>query len=504
MNSIAPMSTPRVGWPTSRAFGAAESSRATTIFCWLPPEKPPQRRSGSGGRDVEALHELRAPLPDGGKGEEDPVARLRPALVAEDGRLGRGEREHQAALLAVLRNVGEAHVAEQGGFGRGGRRERPPRERDPPGLGRLDPGQYVEELRLPVPGHPGHAEDLARPELEANVGEAGRAPLVGVAQALDGEDRRPRRPRLAADREQHIAAHHQPGELLLARLARVAMGHHLAAAHHEHGVGRGHDLAQLVGDEEDGHAVALEDLEDLEQPVGFLGGQHPGRFVQDQNAGAAEQGLQDLDPLLKSDRKIPDERVGIDLESVGGADLVHPRAGRLLAAGEQGAALAPEHHVLEHRHGRHQHEVLVHHADAVLDGVRRAGHPDRLPVDPDLAAVGGVEPVEDGHEGGFAGAVLADDPGDRSTVDREVDVAVGLDGPEALVDLPELDRRRGERPAGGRGCLYPFSASLQGSEPCSLWEGTWSRARRPACQREVVTSGTTGRTRSCGPRSCRR
>ena len=50
MNSIAPMSTPRVGWPTSRAFGAAESSRATTIFCWLPPEKPPQRRSGSGGR----------------------------------------------------------------------------------------------------------------------------------------------------------------------------------------------------------------------------------------------------------------------------------------------------------------------------------------------------------------------------------------------------------------------------------------------------------------------
>ena len=39
MNSIAPMSTPRVGWPTSNTPGAWPSSRASTSFCWLPPEK---------------------------------------------------------------------------------------------------------------------------------------------------------------------------------------------------------------------------------------------------------------------------------------------------------------------------------------------------------------------------------------------------------------------------------------------------------------------------------
>src|ERR1700722_16532016 len=39
MNSIAPMSTPRVGCPTSRIFGLRSISRASTIFCWLPPEK---------------------------------------------------------------------------------------------------------------------------------------------------------------------------------------------------------------------------------------------------------------------------------------------------------------------------------------------------------------------------------------------------------------------------------------------------------------------------------
>ena len=50
MNSIAPMSTPRVGWPTSRIFGAWPSSRASTSFCWLPPENLPLTSCGSRGR----------------------------------------------------------------------------------------------------------------------------------------------------------------------------------------------------------------------------------------------------------------------------------------------------------------------------------------------------------------------------------------------------------------------------------------------------------------------
>src|SRR5471032_1963510 len=50
MLSMVPMSTPRVGWPTSISFGCASTSRAITTFCWLPPESRPIRRSPFAGR----------------------------------------------------------------------------------------------------------------------------------------------------------------------------------------------------------------------------------------------------------------------------------------------------------------------------------------------------------------------------------------------------------------------------------------------------------------------
>ena len=50
MNSIAPMSTPRVGWPQSTIRGSRSISRASTIFCWLPPEKLAVFNRGAAGR----------------------------------------------------------------------------------------------------------------------------------------------------------------------------------------------------------------------------------------------------------------------------------------------------------------------------------------------------------------------------------------------------------------------------------------------------------------------
>ena len=60
MNSIAPMSTPRVGWPTSSTSGSRSISRAMTIFCWLPPEKLAVLRSQDGGRMSNRSIEARA------------------------------------------------------------------------------------------------------------------------------------------------------------------------------------------------------------------------------------------------------------------------------------------------------------------------------------------------------------------------------------------------------------------------------------------------------------
>src|SRR5436305_824188 len=43
--SIAPTSSPRVGWAAISTFGFREISRAAITFCWFPPERPPARVS---------------------------------------------------------------------------------------------------------------------------------------------------------------------------------------------------------------------------------------------------------------------------------------------------------------------------------------------------------------------------------------------------------------------------------------------------------------------------
>src|SRR4029453_7423545 len=78
---------------------------------------------------------------------------------------------------------------------------------------------------------------------------------------------------------------------------------------------------------------------------------------------------------------------------------------------------------------------------------RVLGAPDGGGLAPheDLAAVGLVVAVQDAHQGGLAGAVLADDAVDRTRAHRERHVTVGVNVAEPLVDPPELDRRRGQR-----------------------------------------------------------
>ena len=94
------------------------------------------------------------------------------------------------------------------------------------------------------------------------------------------------------------------------------------------------------------------------------------------------------------------------------------RTARRRRRASSGAAFGAEHHVLEHGERRHQHEMLVHHADAVADRLARATDAHGFAVDADLAGVGLVEAVEDRHQRRLAGAVLADDAVDRCRARR--------------------------------------------------------------------------------------
>src|SRR5439155_21134324 len=67
----------------------------------------------------------------------------------------------------------------------------------------------------------------------------------------------------------------------------------------------------------------FEAADDLEQLLRLLRRQHRGRLVEDENLRAAEERLQDLDPLLLADGDALDARVGVDGEAVALGQLAH-------------------------------------------------------------------------------------------------------------------------------------------------------------------------------------
>ena len=54
-STLAPMSMPRVGSSTISIFGRSASQRASTTFCWLPPERLPTTWSGLAMRMLSSL-----------------------------------------------------------------------------------------------------------------------------------------------------------------------------------------------------------------------------------------------------------------------------------------------------------------------------------------------------------------------------------------------------------------------------------------------------------------
>ena len=141
-------------------------------------------------------------------------------------------------------------------------------------------------------------------------------------------------------------------------------------------VGPGQHLLEVVGDEDDRRALGGERAEARQQLLRLRRGQRRRRLVEHQHPCVPVEGTQDLRPLLLTDGELPDERVGIDLEAVTLPVLADLRRGAPdpRPAHERAAGLA-EDHVLGDGEGRHEHEVLVHHPDALRDRVLGAAEP---------------------------------------------------------------------------------------------------------------------------------
>ena len=136
-------------------------------------------------------------------------------------------------------------------------------------------------------------------------------------------------------------------------------------------IGDRHDLAQLVGDEDDGLALVAELAQDAEQMIGLVGRQHAGGLIEDQDFSALEQGFENFDALLQAHGQFADDGIGIDFELIFVGQPREFGAGLGKGRADQRAAFGAEHDIFKNGEGINQHEMLVHHADAVGDGIGR-------------------------------------------------------------------------------------------------------------------------------------
>ena len=196
----------------------------------------------------------------------------------------------------------------------------------------------------------------------------------------------------------------------------------------------------MVADEQHREPAAGQLVDGAEQVAHLLRHQDGGGLVEDEDARAAIEHLQDLDALALAHPEVLDQRVGPHAEAVGLRDLVDARAGGAEVQPQALARLAAEDDVLEHGEVVGEHEVLVHHADPGRDGLRRRPQRHDRAVDGDRPLVGALHAVQDLHQRRLAGTVLTDDRVDAARPDADVDVAVGHDAREALGDAGEPHR----------------------------------------------------------------
>src|SRR3989449_507742 len=306
-------------------------------------------------------------------------------------------------------------------------------------------GQPGGEPPLTVAGDPRHADDLAGVHTKRAAGKR-RPPGLTLNREVTHLERGlergggPRAGVSLAERARGLKplADHQLDQAPLVHLVTRDRGDATAASHDRDAVAVGEDLADLVGDEDDGEALVGHRPERPEERVDLLRREHGRGLVEDQDVYAAVGGFQDLDLLLHADGELA--HLGVEIEGEpeargDGLDVVAVALG----TEPQPPALAPQQHVLERAEIGDELDVLVDHADAVTERVARRRDGGENAVDRDPAAIGAVEPAQHVHERGLARAVLAEQPVDLTARGGEIHTGQGHGLPEPLGGVRHVD-----------------------------------------------------------------
>ena len=192
-------------------------------------------------------------------------------------------------------------------------------------------------------------------------------------------------------------------------------------------------------DEHDRSAVRGERPHGVQEALRLVAGQRRSRLVHQQEPRITRNRAEDLDLLLVGGAERADDGLRLEAETRSLVELVEA-APELPGPEEPGRVrLDPEHHVLEHRPGRHERDLLGDRRDPGRECVPRRVERDLAPVDEQLALVGAVHTADHLGQGGFPGAVLADEPVDARGLDGDRHALERLDTPEALRDPARFD-----------------------------------------------------------------
>ena len=160
-------------------------------------------------------------------------------------------------------------------------------------------------------------------------------------------------------------------------------------------IGDRHDLAQLVGNQDDGLALVAQRCENAKQVISFVGCKHTRGLIENESFSALVERLEDFDALLQTHRKLADDSIRIHIQFILIGQPFELRAGLGQGRSNQRTAFNAQHNIFQHCKRFNQHEMLVHHANAKGDGIGRGFDFYRIALDPDLTLVGGIKAKQD-------------------------------------------------------------------------------------------------------------
>ena len=301
-------------------------------------------------------------------------------------------------------------------------------------VGAEDRAHQLGAARAHQAGDPQH---LARVGGEADILQA-----LALAQPLHPQHLSAPLGRLLRELLGEVTAYHQADQLVDVQLAGGQGGDVAAIAQHGDAVADLERFFQVVADVDDGDAVGAQLAHDGEEVVDLADAQGRGRLVHDDEAGLLVQRLGHLDHLLLADAELVHRRARIDVQvqlcQQPARLLVHLRP----AQGDAVRDLAAQEDVLGDREVGHLVEFLVDRGDAGVLRLPGCGEVDRLALEDHLAAIARIDACQDLHQGGFAGAVLADQHVDLAPAHVEVHVGERQHAGEALGDPAHLQEER--------------------------------------------------------------